>query len=291
MMDKTLFVKGMRRVTKTALHILSTDCVFGRAHRRSILFQDVLAAFCRALPGRIARQWVVLKILQKLSLGHHCVLCASVGNEDPICKRCMDLLPWNHCYCECCGQPVAALQPPGVVCADCQRNCPRFHRARAPLRYAFPVDTALKALKFKRQLMYAPAFARLLLPTLDDEFPNVDALIPVPLHRVRHAIRGFNQAVELAKLLATHSGLPINHQTRRIRSTATQAGLSADARRRNLRHAFEVRGALQSRYPLIIDDVMTTGATCDDLAAALTAAGAQRVGVLTVARATTQSLR
>lgn len=233
----------------------------------------------------------MFEFLGKFSLGYHCVLCASPGSEDRICARCMDVLPWNHCYCECCGQPVAAQQPPGVLCADCQSSPPLFERARSPLRYAFPVDTALKALKFKRQAMYAPAFATILVPTLHEAFPHVDALVPVPLHRWRHVTRGFNQAIEIAKTLASSTGLPINQQTRRVRRTATQAGLSASKRRKNLRHAFSVNGLLDTKYPLIIDDVITTGATCDYLAAALLNAGAKSVNVLTVARASIQLLR
>ncbi len=227
----------------------------------------------------------------KFSLGHHCVLCASPGSKDRICSRCMDVLPWNHRYCERCGQPVVAEQPAGVFCADCQSSPPLFDRARSPLRYAFPVDTALKALKFKRQLMYAPAFATILMPTLRVAFPHVDALVPVPLHRLRHARRGFNQATEISRGLASHTGLPINHQARRVRRTATQSGLSASKRRKNLRQAFTVNGALVAKYPLIIDDVITTGATCDYFAAALLAAGATSVGVLTVARASIKLLR
>lgn len=267
------------------------DRVPGQIHERSILFRDVLAAFslCDAL--MLGGYWVVFEFLGKFSLGHHCVLCASPGNEDRICGRSVDVLPWNHCHCERCGQPVVADQPVGVFCADCQSSPPLFDRARSPLRYAFLVDTALKALKFKRQLMYAPAFATILVPTLHEIFPHVDALVPVPLHRLRHATRGFNQAIEISRELASHTGLPINHQTRRVRRTTTQSGLSASKRRKNLRQAFAVNGALDAKYPLIIDDVITTGSTCDYLAAALLAAGAKSVDVLTVARASIKLLR
>lgn len=96
-------------------------------------------------------------------------------------------------------------------------------------------------------------------------------------------MRGFNQAAELCSELATLTGLPVSGQAVRVRATRTQSGLSAAMRGKNLLAAFEVRGALRVRYPLIIDDVMTTGATCEHMALALLAAGAQKVGVLTVA--------
>lgn len=203
----------------------------------------------------------------------------------------MDILPWNNCYCERCGQPVVSSQPKGVTCADCQQILPVFFCARAPLRYAFPIDTALKALKFRRQLNYAPAFAELLLPTLTKTFTAVDALVPVPLHRLRHSLRGFNQAAEICTSLARQTKLSVNDQARRIRSTQTQSGLSARQRRKNIRDAFSIQGALTARYPLIVDDVITTGTTCEQLAAALLAAGAKRVGVLAVARASIKVLQ
>ena len=113
---------------------------------------------CDAL--MLSGYWVVFEFLGKFSLGHHCVLCASPGNEDRICGRRVDVLPWNHCHCERCGQPVVADQPVGVFCADCQSSTLLFDRARSPLRYAFPVDTALKALKFKRQLYVRTSIRR-----------------------------------------------------------------------------------------------------------------------------------
>jgi ComF family protein len=130
-----------------------------------------------------------------------------------------------------------------------------------------------------------PAFAELLLAECLQSFPHADALVPVPLHYWRYATRGFNQAAELCRPLSRSAGLPIVRNVRRIRRTPPQSGLDAAARRRNLKNAFAVRGMLASRHPLIVDDVMTTGATCRQLARALLDAGAETVDVLTVARA------
>jgi len=221
---------------------------------------------------------------------HSCVFCGNSQCGQRVCQRCHDILPWNKVACECCGQGLVAAQPAGVPCATCQIRPPAYFSARSTFRYSFPMDAALKAMKFRRQLMYAPAFANLLLPTLVGDFPECDALVAVPLHRWRHITRGFNQAAELAGELAARTGLPVIDQAFRIRSTRTQSGLSAEARRRNLRAAFEVHGPLDARYPLIIDDVMTTGATCEQLAKALLAAGAEKVSVLTVASTASMSL-
>lgn len=212
-----------------------------------------------------------------------CVLCGLSSGESRICELCRNILPRSDCYCHRCGQPMASAQPDGVNCADCQKCPPAFTRARAPFHYAFPVDTALKKLKFRRQLLFAPAFAELLLPVIDKDFAECDALVPVPLHRWRHVTRGFNQADELCKTLARHTALPIVMSVARTRATGSQSGLSAAERHRNLRNAFAVRGTFQYRYPLIVDDVITTGTTCNELAKVLLDAGAARVGVLAVA--------
>jgi len=175
--------------------------------------------------------------------------------------------------------------PPGAYCSDCQLRPPPFEKAFAPLLYIFPVDGALKALKFRRQLFYAPAFGKLFLPLLEEIFADVDALLPVPLHPRRHARRGFNQAAELCRPLRRKSGLPVIGNVRRVRFTKPQSGLDALERRRNMKAAFAVRGSLYFRHPLVVDDVITTGETCRQLAGTLLAAGAERVSVLAVARA------
>lgn len=194
-------------------------------------------------------------------------------------------LPRIAASCTHCAIPLATILPAGVDCADCQFRPPPFRAARAPLLYAFPVDSAVKALKFRRQLYYAPAFASLLQTELLEHFPDVDALAPVPLHRWRHAARGFNQAYELCRPLSRRNGLPIVRNAKRIRRTRPQSGLSTTLRRQNLRHAFAIDGELRCRHPLIVDDVMTTGETCRQLAVALLEGGAETVNVLTVARA------
>ena len=223
--------------------------------------------------------------LRRRNIAEICVLCDQPAASGRICAPCQRILPWNDTFCECCGQALVAGQPPGVVCAACQSRRPRFEIARAPLIYDFPVDAVIKAIKFKRQLWYVPAFAALLLRTLNSEFAEVDALVPVPLHRWRQMTRGFNQATELCRPLHRATGLPILTQAVRVRATSAQTGLHAAERKRNLRNAFAVSGKLKCRHPLIVDDVITTGETCSQLAMTLLEAGADSVSVLTVARA------
>ncbi len=180
---------------------------------------------------------------------------------------------------------MSAELPAGVHCASCQERPPPFVSTVAPLLYEFPVDAGLKALKFRRRLQYAPAFAELLIATMPRLDADVDALLPVPLHWRRQAFRGFNQATELAKPLARHCGLPILKGVTRRRATPFQSALDAKERSKNLAQAFTVRKRVTSRHVLIVDDVVTTGATTRQLAATLIARGAEKVSVLAVARA------
>ena len=214
-------------------------------------------------------------------LPRSCVLCGVRLSAGHFCNGCLSDLPWINVACERCGQPL----PEGVFCVACQQRAPPFEKAFAPLLYSFPVDSALKALKFNKQLFYAPAFGELLAPLLEEMFPEVDSLLPVPLHRRRHASRGFNQATELCRTLQRTSGLPTIGNVWRARFTQPQTGLEAAERRRNMRAAFEVRGSLSFRHPLLIDDVITTGETCRQLASTLLRARVERVSVLAVARA------
>ena len=154
----------------------------------------------------------------------------------------------------------------------------------APLAYAFPVDAALKAIKFRRRLDYVPAFAGI-IAKLGDTIPHdVDALLPVPLHWRRHAMRGFNQATELASRLRSTTGLPVLRNFVRRKATAFQTGLEARQRQRNLKSAFAARGYCDSGHVLIVDDVITTGATTSALARVVLQAGARKVSALAVAR-------
>ena len=196
-----------------------------------------------------------------------CVFCgtSSEGAEDSICVGCLADLPFIES-----GYPSVA-EP--------------FEYLIAPLSYEFPVDVAIKALKFKRRLFYASAFAEILCSVCDQLPGDIDAVLPVPLHWRREAFRGFNQAVEIAKPVAKHLGVPMIRSVRRKIATPYQSGLAAKERASNLRQAFEVRKALSQTHALIVDDVITTASTVSSLAKLVLANGVQRVNVLAIARA------
>ena len=196
--------------------------------------------------------------------------------------------------CVFCG--TRTMTPERYICAGCDGDLPRiespppsatspFEYDVAPLEYEFPVDAAIKALKFKRRLFYAPAFAELLSKAAARLAPNIDAVLPVPLHWRRRWFRGFNQAVEIGRPVAKHLGVPLLSCARRRRATPFQSGLNAKERARNLKAAFVVRGPLPYQHVLIIDDVITTGATMREVARVVKQAGAGKVSALAVARA------
>lgn len=216
-----------------------------------------------------------------------CVFCGArlAIRKVGICADCYAELPWIDNACARCASPVATQLPDGVHCAACQLSPPPFTAAVAPLAYTFPVDAAIKAMKFRRKLFYVPAFAHILATATQQMPADIDGILPVPLHWRRHAVRGFNQASEISKRVQNEAHLPLVRNVIRGRATRYQSGLAAAHRRRNLEAAFLVRGALEVRHVLIVDDVITTGETCRQLAKVLLAAGAEQVSVLAIARA------
>ena len=216
-----------------------------------------------------------------------CVFCGDIGAPDSaaICAGCFDDLPWLEHPCPSCAASLGTALADGVACGACQADPPPFAKAIAAVDYGFPIDAAIRRFKFHGRLQYAPAFAEILLEASNRLPPDVDALLPVPLHRWRQMRRGFNQAVELARPVARRLDLPIIRNVRRRTATPYQSGLDARERRSNLAGAFEVRGRIPATHVAIVDDVITTGETCRQLAALVLDNGADAVSVLALARA------
>lgn len=208
-----------------------------------------------------------------------CFLCGAEGDIDVLCAACIAVLPRWQAARAC---PVCALPDTGGGrCARCVGAPPAFDATIALFDYAFPIDRLVHALKYHGALDLAGWLGDRLAGRAGDGW---DTVLAVPLHRDRLQERGFNQSLELARPLAGSGALSIHRQVLRRRATPSQAGLGAPARRRNLRAAFKVDVDLEGRHVLVVDDVMTTGATLDALAAALKGAGAERVVNLVVAR-------
>jgi ComF family protein len=216
-----------------------------------------------------------------------CALCGLPCGRGTVCAGCFADLPWLQSTCRRCGLPLGPGQsrcPPGEC--ELPPGSP-LSRLRAPLAYDYPVDRLVLRAKFGRSLPVCQALGELLVRGLasSPDSPVPPLVVPVPLHWQRQHQRGFNQAAEIARVLARATGWPLRGDAlRRPRPTREQSALGAQARRRNLRRAFRAAGAVEGRAVLLIDDVITTGATVEGAAAALAAAGAASIEAWAVAR-------
>lgn len=224
--------------------------------------------------------------IQHLLLPTDCLLCGDGPTTLPnLCTACAADLPPLGPGCPGCATPL----PRPSLCPRCQRRAPPYACVRSPFRYVPPLSELIRTLKFQGQLPAAEALGRLLaLHVAAGGVRSPQIIVPVPLHPRRLRVRGFNQALEIARGVGRALELPVMPgAARRVRATPPQSGLASRAqRRRNVRDAFtaspEVHGL---HHVAILDDVMTTGATVSELGRVLRRAGVQRVEVWTVARA------
>jgi ComF family protein len=214
--------------------------------------------------------------LASLFFGGTCFLCRG-GAEELLCSACeADLPRLDVPACPRC----ALASPGGLVCGRCLREAPAYDATRAALAYEFPADTLIQALKFRGELALAPLLAGFLAGALEGE--RVDYIVPVPLSRERLRRRGYNQAMEIARHLGRQGVEP--SLCERTRDAPPQMELPYDERQRNVRGAFRCTRELIGASVAVVDDVMTTGATLDELARTLKRAGAVRVVNWIVAR-------
>lgn len=224
-----------------------------------------------------------------------CVLCDStVDGKISICEGCYADLPRMLHSCKRCG--VFLNEQAGIdICGACQSHSPNVDYTQSALQYLSPVDYLITELKFNQSLSTAAILSDLLSQHLQQYFQTnpssnlPDLIIPVPLHKKRLSTRGFNQAVELAKPIASKYLIPLcKDAVIRTKNTAPQSELDAKKRQKNIRNSFEIGNMSRLKeisHVVILDDVVTTGATCNELAGLLKKSGVKKVGVWSVARA------
>lgn len=209
-----------------------------------------------------------------------CLLC---GDRSPaaLCDACnADLPRLTAPRCPICAAPLAA---PAPACGSCLTSPPAYDATLAGLRYDFPIDRLIQNLKFARRLASADFFAQSMLA---GSHPEGTLIMPVPLSQRHLRERGFNQALEIARPLARALALPLDATSlTRPRDTLPQSHLPWRARKRNVRHAFACSRDLAGQVVIVVDDVMTTGATLDAIARTLKDHGAIRVVNWVAARA------
>jgi competence protein ComFC len=237
--------------------------------------------------------------MRKIFTRHHALIARLINgiypSECPICGKFPDVFTYAPVCSSCWSQIKRYAGPSCSICAlpfvsEYSRICGNCLKKRPPFSMVMPfglydgvLAEAISLFKFHGLRRLARPLGRLLL---DLEIPQTDAVVPVPLTPKGLRQRGFNQSLLIAKVIAKKIGAPLFMDTLfKARETPPQIGLSARERQSNLKNAFQVRGDIKDKGVLLIDDVMTTGATVTECSKVLLKAGAKKVQVITLARA------
>lgn len=224
----------------------------------------------------------IVHSLARWLLPLRCRVCAQRGHQGmDLCRACHAAAVANRPACPRCALPVPAGEV--SVCAACLSAPPALLACHAAWRYGPTLDALVRRYKFEQDLAAGAVLAALMLQQRPPWLAG-QVLVPVPLHRQRLAQRGYDQAHELAVQLGQATGLPTGHLLRRQRATAAQSALDRKQRRKNLRGAFAVVPVPLPPSVVLVDDVMTTGATLEAAAQALQRAGVSQVRAWVAAR-------
>jgi len=231
------------------------------------------------------------RIVLDTALPPLCPACKKpVADDGGLCPGCWSQLSFiTPPYCERLGIPFAYDPGPGVLSMQAIADPPAYERARAAVRYDDIARTLVHALKYGDRLDLAPTLGRWMMQAGGALLTEADALVPVPLHWRRLWWRRFNQSAALAAVVAAQTKLPVAHAAlARVKATRQQVGLTKSERADNVQGAFRVRSEaradVKDRRLVLVDDVLTSGATVDACARALLRAGAVAVDVLVFAR-------
>ncbi len=206
------------------------------------------------------------------------------GMRELICRDCLSKLEFvKQPYCMKCGKQLKGQEE---YCSDCSANNHQFDSGRSLLVYKGEVKKSIYRFKYKGRKAYARAYAALVESQMQTFFEQVkpDALVPVPLHRARRCMRGYNQSELLARHIGRRMGVPVRTKlVVRSRNTVPQKNLDLSGRQNNLKKAFKLyRNDVKLNTIIIIDDIYTTGSTVDALAAVLRRAGVKKIYFLTL---------
>jgi ComF family protein len=261
-----------------------TDIQQPESRRLSQIGSQALARVTRALR-------LPLQLALDVALPRLCPSCREpLGDGAGLCAACWSKLsPIERPFCERLGIPFTYDPGPGIYSMQAIADPPAYTRARAAVRYDDVARTLVHALKYGDRLDLAPIMGRWMARAGADVTEDADLIVPVPLHWRRLWARRFNQSAALADVVSRQAGRPVSVTAlKRARATPQQVGLSRAARATNVQGAFRVDAAgkaeIRGCRVLLVDDVLTSGATVDTCARALLRAGARQVDVLVFAR-------
>lgn len=212
--------------------------------------------------------------LRQHALPALCLFCARPAHRANLCEGCrrdLRMLPVQHC--PVCAEPTLDA----AVCGGCLSHPRHFDRVIVPAAYAYPLDRLIQRFKYGGDLAVAPVLADLMLPAIAAE-PLPDLIVPMPLSAARMKERGFNQSLEIARLIGARTGVPVDADAcQRVRHGDAQSSLPYPRRAANVRGAFVCMADLAGLSIAVVDDVLTTGATLNELARVLRGRGALRI--------------
>lgn len=215
-----------------------------------------------------------------------CLLCKAPVAGRPLCLDCEKVLPWNSPHCQRCALPLVRNQND---CERCSAAPPLFQQAFCALQYSNPCNLLLNRFKHDGRLECGRLLANLLADRLLHQrqqtlAPWPQAIVAVPLHWRRLRQRGFDQSLQIARVLAKRLSLPVIDVIARKRETVSQQNLTRIERQHNLQGAFVIQRAIPFRHVALVDDVLTTGSTANEISQLLFQHGVQTVQLWAIAR-------
>lgn len=233
----------------------------------------------------MVNNWI--DIIQDCLFPPTCLLCGAPGIQTKdLCQACHDSMPKNDYCCFRCGESVETLHESSYLCGKCLKQPPAFDITHAPYLYQGAIRHLIYNLKFRARFENARLLGALLADYLQASVELPELIIPVPLHPSRYRERGFNQSIEIARTVSTNLSIPLDFfSCRRTRNTSHQTDLPAKQRIKNMRNAFSLRKPVPATHIAILDDVMTTGSTVNELAKILSHPKIAKIEVWCCARA------
>ena len=228
--------------------------------------------------------------LQTVIYPPRCLICDGDGSkQQDLCDSCALSLPWIKKACTRCALPLPDDSSESLLCGRCLKKKPFFDDSLSLFSFEKEIIGLMHQLKFHDKLSVSRLFGQCLVSAAEQSQDKPDCLLPVPLFEKRLKQRGFNQSIEVCRALEKSWNIPLETKAvKRVRETQSQTGLNAKQRRKNIKSAFEVQGEIHQQHIAIVDDVVTTGSTANELARVLKRHGVKRVSVYSIARAPTK---